>query len=98
MSDFHVGDRVICIAPYGAGYPKLTVGKLGRIVRIARGAILPIGVEWDANIGGHHCGVAQCKSGHGLWVKPEHIELYVDPNDDSFKQVSKAEYMKVLSG
>ena len=73
VHNFHVGDRVLCVANAPDGNTSV-YDLTGTVVDVDG---LDIGVCWDGPVGGHDCG-GRCKEGYGWYVRGADIEKLTD--------------------
>ncbi len=74
-TSIEVGTRVRCIQDGASENSELRLGDTGTVRSIDNTSPLPVGVEWERNIGGHN-GFASfnCTLGYGWFVKHSEIE------------------------
>lgn len=88
---FSIGDRVVCMINHPDDNRRIVIGSTGTVCSFNG----RIGVYWDDDVGGHHCGSERCPDGHGWWISEHYIKL-VEEDDDSDIEIDEDKFIGII--
>lgn len=92
--EFNIGDRVESVRDCPQRKEQIRMGDFGTVCDLRR-TYPPIGVRWDANIGGHNC-FGCCSLGHGFYVESSEISLVCDDDSEQLCEISVSDLLDII--